>query len=304
MTTTETDGSRPNILFPVASDGVPLAVYEHGDREQQTVVLVHGFPDDHTVWDGMIDQLKDRFHVVAYDVRGTGQSGAPAKRSGYRVEQLSRDLDTVIELTSPDAPVHLMAHDWGSIQSWESVTDHRFADRLLSFTSISGPSFDMAGLWLRNGRRYPGNFARQAADSWYVFTFQLPALPEFLARRGVLEALAARGERTEMPPEKPIPHGRRQPRDIENGIELYRANIRRLLAPRPKRAVCPVFVLAPRDDAFVTLPLALEAPVAFVPNLTTREIAGSHWVVEQQPSLVVEQFVCFVTALETQENMR
>ena len=304
MTATQDAVRAERVLFPVATDGVPLAVYEYGDRSHPTVVLVHGFPDSHTVWPGVIKALEGQFHVVAYDVRGTGQSGAPPKRSGYRVEQLSNDLDTVIRLTSPDQPVHLLAHDWGAIQSWESATDPRFAGRLISFTSISGPSFDMAGVWLRNGHRYLRNFARQAADSWYVFAFQLPRLPELLVRRGVVDAIATHSERIGVPVDRQLPADRRQQRDALNGIQLYRANMGRLLAPRPRHAICPVLVITPRDDAHVTVALAREAPVDFVPDLRTREIEGNHWVVEQEPSLVVDQFREFITALEAKETRK
>lgn len=289
--------TRERVLYPVATDGVPLAVYEYGDKAHPTVVLIHGFPDSHTVWRGVIALLQDRFHVVAYDVRGTGQSGAPSSRSGYRLEQLSKDLEAVLRLTSPHRPVHVLAHDWGSIQSWESVTDPRFEGRLLSFTSISGPSFDMTGVWLRNGYRYFGNAARQLLDFWYVFAFQLPMFPELLARYGVIEALVTRME-SPTPSRQPPSVARRSRRDAINGIHLYRANVRRLLLPRPRPAICPVLVLAPTHDAFVTAPLAVQSPAPFVRGLRAEEINGGHWVVEDQPHLVVDHFLAFLASLD------
>lgn len=281
--------------FAISTDGVRLAIYESGDRSRPTVVLVHGFPDNHTVWGRAAEILAKEFHVVSYDVRGTGASGEPRNRAGYRNAQLRDDLDAVIALTSPGTPVHLMAHDWGSIQSWEAVTDNTFGDTLLSFTSISGPSLDMAGVWLRNGHRQPGNVARQLADIWYVFTFQLPRLPECLVRRGVVDALVRRSERIGVPTELHSRAARRPRRDAINGIELYRANIHRMLAPRPADAVCPVQILAPIDDAHVTVPLACEAPRPYVTDLQTHEIPGNHWVVEQDPELIVTHFKQFIT---------
>lgn len=279
-----------------ASDGVELAVYEDGDRDRPTVLLVHGYPDDHTVWEPLIPHLAERFHVVASDVRGTGASGEPAGREGYRLAQLCDDLAAVIAATSPDAPVHLVAHDWGSVQSWGAVTDRAFATRLASFTSISGPSFDMAGLWVRNGFRHPVATLRQVLASWYIFAFQLPRLPEWLVHRGVLQAMVARSERTGAPPGRH--RVRRSRRDAINGIELYRANIHRLFAPRrPDPAVCPVLVLAPTGDPHVTAPLALEAPVPFVPDLTARTVPGNHWVVAQDPALIARLVTGFVDLL-------
>lgn len=296
-----TGRSQAPTRFADATDGVKLAVYEYGDRTRPTLLLVHGFPDDHTVWDPAIAVLSSDFHVVTYDVRGTGASGQPVKRNGYAMSQLRDDLATVISLTSPDAPVHLIAHDWGSIQSWAAATDPAFVDRLASFTSISGPSLDMAGAWLRRGHRHPRKLVRQLSDSWYIFAFQLPFLPEMLVRRGVVEKLVSRSESIGVPADRRPPTGRRSQRDAINGIELYRANFRRMLSPRPARTVCPVQVLAPTDDAHVTVPLALEAPKPFVDNLSTREIPGNHWVVEQNPVLITSLVTEFINT-QVQQN--
>lgn len=287
--------------FTDATDGVKLAVYEYGDSTRPTVLLVHGFPDDHTVWNPAIALLSSNFHVVTYDVRGTGASGQPVKRNGYAMSQLRDDLAAIISLTSPDAPVHLIAHDWGSIQSWSAATDPSFADKLATFTSISGPSLDMAGAWLRRGHRHPRKMVRQLADSWYIFAFQLPYLPEVLVRRGVVEKLVSRSESIGVPADRRPPAGRRSRRDAINGIQLYRANFRRLLSPRPARAVCPVQVLAPTDDAHVTVPLGLEAPKPFVDDLRTREIPGNHWVVEQNPALITSLITEFIST-RVQQN--
>ncbi|MFZ2178090.1 MAG: alpha/beta fold hydrolase [Rhodococcus sp. (in: high G+C Gram-positive bacteria)] len=288
--------------FADATDGVKLAIYEYGNSDRPTALFVHGFPDDHSVWEPAIALAAGDFHIVTYDVRGTGASGQPAKRDGYAMSQLRDDLATVISLTSPDAPVHLIAHDWGSIQSWSAATDPAFACKLASFTSISGPSLDMAGAWLRRGHRHPRDFLRQLADSWYIFAFQLPFLPELLVRRGVVEKMVSRSESIGVPADRRPPAGRRHRRDAINGIELYRANFRHLLTPRPSRAVCPVQVLAPTDDAHVTVPLGLEAPKPFVDSLRTREIPGNHWVVEQNPTLITTLVTEFINTGVKHQN--
>lgn len=57
--------------------GLELQVHEHGPAGAPTVVLVHGYPDDHAMWDPVVERLAPRHHVVAYDVRGAGTSGVP-----------------------------------------------------------------------------------------------------------------------------------------------------------------------------------------------------------------------------------
>src|SRR5689334_16894269 len=100
----------------VDSGGLRLAVRVTGDPGRPTVLLVHGYPDNSAVWDGVVARLAGRFRVVRYDVRGHGESDAPPDRAGYRMRHLAADLVAVVRATSPDTPVHLVAHDWGSIQ--------------------------------------------------------------------------------------------------------------------------------------------------------------------------------------------
>lgn len=58
-------------------DGVRIAVYHEGNPDGPTVVLVHGFPDSHVLWDGVVPLLAERFRIVRYDNRGVGRSSVP-----------------------------------------------------------------------------------------------------------------------------------------------------------------------------------------------------------------------------------
>jgi pimeloyl-ACP methyl ester carboxylesterase len=277
----------------LSTDGVALAVYESGDPAKPTVVAVHGYPDDHTVWDGVVALLADDFHVVTYDVRGAGASEAPRSREGYRIAQLVDDLGAVIDATANGQKAHLLAHDWGSIQSWGAVTDPRFADRLADFTSISGPSLDMAAAWLRRVDSHPLASLRQLASSYYIGVFQVPFLPEAMVRAGLIDKLVAHSAHVGGgggTADEPRPR-----RDLVNGLELYRANFLGTMArPAPGRAVVPVQVLAPTADPHVTSRLQREAPAPYVDLLVAHEIEGNHWVVAQRPELIVQHLRDFI----------
>lgn len=135
-----------------ADDGVTLAVHRYTDIDpaRPTILAIHGFPDNHHVWDGVADELTGApYNFVAYDVRGAGESSCPATRSGYGFAQLVRDVGAVIDSLGVGR-VHLLAHDWGSIQAWAAVTDQAVTgesvmDKVASFTSISGPHLNYAG---------------------------------------------------------------------------------------------------------------------------------------------------------------
>jgi pimeloyl-ACP methyl ester carboxylesterase len=280
----------------VSTDGVELAVYETGLRTGPTVVAVHGYPDNHTVWDGVVAQLADRFHVVTYDVRGTGKSDKPVGRSSYRMPQLIDDLEAVLDEVSPNAPVHLLAHDWGSIQSWPAVTAPRLEGRFATYTSISGPSLDYASHWLRDLRAHRSASVRQLAHSYYIFVFQLPGLPEFLVRSGILDRLVGMSSRGARRSPSAVAETRSEADKI-NGISLYRANmLSRLGRPRPVPANLPVQLIVPDGDAFVTPPLAVGSVGPWVSDLTVTPVSGGHWIVSLEPDVIAELFADFVTA--------
>ncbi|WP_375499160.1 SDR family oxidoreductase [uncultured Jatrophihabitans sp.] len=278
-----------------SSDGVSLAVYESGDPDSPALVLMHGYPDNHTVWDPAAALLAERFHVVQYDVRGTGESDKPGSTSAYRIEHLVADFTAVIDATSPDAPVHVLGHDWGSTQAWAAVTTPELQGRITSYTSISAPSLDYAGAWLRDLGHDTGTKLRQLAHSTYIGIFQLPALPELLARAGVLDRLAqfqARG--THSSRSVPVEPQRGLPDKI-NGLELYRANIGH--RPQPVRTTIPVQIIVPRKDPYIGRDVAVESARPWVDDLTVHEVAGGHWIVSERPDVIARLATEFIDGL-------
>lgn len=270
-------------------DGYSLAVYETGAPENPTAVLVHGYPDNHSVWDGVVAELASRFHVVTYDVRGAGASDQPARRSDYELDHLTDDLRAVIDAVSPGTPVHLLAHDWGSIQAWSLVTTPDASERVRSYTSVSGPSLDHAGAWMRELHRHPVAGVRQALESTYIGLFQVPRVPEFLWRTGVIDRLL--GGRGSSARRGPRLSAGRSLGDKINGLELYRANMASGLGrPRPQRTDVPVQVVAPRGDSYVSPALQTQAPKPYTDTLFIRGVPGGHWVVTSRPDVIARAF--------------
>jgi pimeloyl-ACP methyl ester carboxylesterase len=279
----------------VASAGVHLNVRISGDTAGPTVVLLHGFPDNQVVWDRVVPFLEPHFHVVTYDVRGAGGSSAPASRKGYRMSRLVDDLVAVIERVRPDGgPVHLVGHDWGSIQMWDAVmrekTDQRLAGRLASYTSISGPGLDLVGNFFASGlrNREVGKLVKQLAHSWYVVAFRLPFVPEFVFRRfgGRIRASLAR----KRDPGEPDLWSESFAEDWPNGLNLYRDNSLRLTRGTTK---VPVQLIVPTKDAFLTP--AVYADIAqFAPNVRRIDIVATHWVVRTHPELIAAKIAAFV----------
>ncbi|MFJ2907235.1 SDR family oxidoreductase [Streptomyces sp. NPDC091279] len=288
----------------VRTGGVELCVAELGDPGRPTVVLVHGYPDSKEVWSRVAARLAERFHVVLYDVRGHGRSSAPTPlRGGFTLEKLTDDFLAVIDAVSPDAPVHLVGHDWGSVQSWEFVTVARTEGRVASFTSMSGPSLDHFGHWLNRRLRRPtprrvGQLLGQGARSWYVYLLHTPALPE-RAWRGPLGARWPRFlQRVEKVPGGAYPTSS-LPTDAAHGTWLYRDNVRpRLRSPRPDaHAHVPVQLITPQGDAFLSERLYDDLD-AWVPHLVRRTAPARHWLPLTRPDQVAAWIDAFVTSVD------
>ncbi len=272
-----------------SADGVELAVYEQGLEDAPIVVCVHGYPDNHTVWDGVADALADRLRVVRYDVRGAGASGRPDDRVDYRFDRLQADFTAVIDAVSPQRPVHLIAHDWGSIQGWHFVTSPSLHGRIASFTSVSGPDLDHARVWLSASLRRPrtlGRALRQLKSSYYIGLFQLPSLPEKAMTSEVGRRLFRRSEAVGRTSRGRVEPRERADADLTGGLQLYRANMLTRTPAQPRSTDVPVLVIAPASDPFVTPALQLDAPRPFAANLRTRIVPGGHWIVADRPDVV------------------
>jgi pimeloyl-ACP methyl ester carboxylesterase len=273
-----------------ASDGVPLAVhaYTEIDKRRPSILAIHGYPDNHHVWDGVAARLADRYNFVAYDVRGAGKSGSPAERSGYVLSQLVSDVGAVIDSLGLDE-VHLLGHDWGSIQGWATVTDDSVMGRIASFTSISGPHLNYAGGFLRSPRTARGvvDVVRQFLTSGYIWFFLCPGAPEVAFRSRVavkvFEAVELIGRSRTSSQRRAATI--RSIDDYLNGLNLYRANMPGpILAPGaqlPQTGV-PVQVLVARKDYFVT-PALQRFTGSIPPESRIVPIEGGHWVVASHP---------------------
>ncbi|MBI2693727.1 short-chain dehydrogenase [Mycobacterium nebraskense] len=289
------DARGATILNVTATDGVSLAVHRYTeiDPARPTVLAIHGFPDNHHVWDGVAQEMSTlgrRYNFVAYDVRGAGESSRPAGRSGYAFAQLVSDIGAVIDSLGVER-VHLLGHDWGSIQAWAAVTDDTVMGKVGSFTSISGPHLQYAGAFLRSARRprAVAQVARQLLASGYIGFFLSPGVPElaFRSRIGVkvVEALERIGRSSTLSQRHDTT---RSITDYLNGLNLYRENMPApILSPGPQlpTTTVAVQVLVPRRDVFVTP--ALQRFTGAIPaGGRVVSIEGGHWVVTSRPDVI------------------
>ncbi len=110
----------PDSETVVISDAVPLHVEidePRGpvDASRPTVILTHGYTQNHGIWHFQRRALRDAgFRVVLWDHRGHGLSerGEP---TSYTIDQLGTDLFNVITQAVPEGPVVLISHSMGGM---------------------------------------------------------------------------------------------------------------------------------------------------------------------------------------------
>ena len=90
------------------------------------LLLVHGFPLDHSMWSAQIEQLAPVAHVIAPDLRGFGASEVTGGTT--RMEQFADDLAELLDRMDVQEPVAFCGLSMGGYIAWQFWQRHR--DRL------------------------------------------------------------------------------------------------------------------------------------------------------------------------------
>ncbi len=138
------------------------------------VLLLHGFPEFWYCWRHQLPALAAAgFHAVAPDLRGYNESDKPRAVRDYRLDLLVADVAGLIDHFGARRAV-VVGHDWGGVLAWRLAMLH--PERIERLVVLNAP--------------HPGALARERSNlrqwlrSWYTLFFQLPLLPEWLARVG------------------------------------------------------------------------------------------------------------------------
>ena len=88
-------------------DGVD--VFVEGDDEE-SIVMIHGWPDTYRLWDAQAAFFKDRYRCVRFTLPGF-DIGKP--RRAFSLAETMSIFKDIVERTCPGRRVILMLHDWG-----------------------------------------------------------------------------------------------------------------------------------------------------------------------------------------------
>lgn len=144
-----------------------------GPTSGDTVVLLHGFPQQPSTFREVVPLLNDRgLRTLVPTQRGYSAAARPRRRRDYRTSETVADVVALLDAAGLQR-AHIVGHDWGGFQAWGMGAWH--PDRVASLTVLSTPHpAAFLGSMLRSS---------QAATSSYMGFFQLPWLPEVFATR-------------------------------------------------------------------------------------------------------------------------
>jgi 3-oxoadipate enol-lactonase len=84
----------------LTDDGTPIDVRIDGPRTADPLVLIHGFPFNHELWNAQIEPLVQAHFVIRPDLRGMGSSHV--SEGPYLMELLAADIAAVLDKLSID----------------------------------------------------------------------------------------------------------------------------------------------------------------------------------------------------------
>ena len=120
-------------------NGLKVFYRESGHPEAPKLLLLHGYPSASHMFRDLIPQLSDRFHVIAPDLLGFGQSGMPSRDSfTYTFDALTDVLDGFTDTIGFDRYA-LYVFDYGAPTGFRLAVKH--PERILAIISQNGNAY-------------------------------------------------------------------------------------------------------------------------------------------------------------------
>jgi pimeloyl-ACP methyl ester carboxylesterase len=140
------DAQTAQILYPIVSynsvkiDNVDIFYREAGDKSKPTILLLHGFPTSSQMFRNLIPQLADKYHVIAPDYPGFGQSSMPkVSEFDYTFDNLANVVEKFTE-TVGLKKYSLYVQDYGAPIGFRLAVKH--PERVQALIVQNGNAYD------------------------------------------------------------------------------------------------------------------------------------------------------------------
>ncbi|MFC7441741.1 alpha/beta fold hydrolase [Laceyella putida] len=114
-------------------NGIQLHVVDYGGQGEP-VVLIHGLTANARYWDAVAERMRDKYHVIALDIRGRGDSAKPAT-GYYDVWQYAEDIKGMLDHFNIGRAI-VMGHSMGAHTAVAFA--NKYPDRLSRVVLVDG----------------------------------------------------------------------------------------------------------------------------------------------------------------------
>jgi pimeloyl-ACP methyl ester carboxylesterase len=121
-------------------DGTDVFYRDGGERDRPTLLLLHGYPSSSAQYERLMERLEDRYHVIAPDFPGFGQS--PPLSGTTTFDRIAEVVDAFTEAVGLER-FSLYMFDFGSPVGFRLATQH--PERVVSLVLQNGNAYE-AGL--------------------------------------------------------------------------------------------------------------------------------------------------------------
>ncbi|NHA68880.1 alpha/beta fold hydrolase [Phycicoccus flavus] len=284
-----TDGSGTTVHeLDVDTRGARLHVTRRGSGPP--VLLLHGYPQTHRMWDRVAAGLADRHEVLAPDLRGYGDSAAPPGDAGhetYSKREMAADVAEVMTALGHDTYA-VVGHDRGARVGHRLTLDRPEAVTRLAVLDVA-PTLHMVE---HTDERFATGYYH-----WF-FLAQEDGLPERLIGgdpgwflRETLRRWSAPGASFE---EDAVAEYVRcfTPETVHASCEDYRAalgvDLEHDRASRGQRVECPVLVLWGEQGFVARTYDVLDVWRGYATDVRGHAVPGGHFCPEEAPGAVLD----------------
>jgi len=121
-------------------DGLKVFYREAGHAEASALQLLHGFPSASHMFRDLIPLLADRFHIIAPDLPGFGQSKMPPRsKFSYTFDNIAGVIDRFTEVVGLKR-FAIYIFDYGAPAGFRIATKH--PDRITAIISQNGNAYE------------------------------------------------------------------------------------------------------------------------------------------------------------------
>src|SRR5689334_18153554 len=80
----------------VVINNLTVSYTDDGLQDSPVIIFIHGFPFNKHIWAGQVETLKENFRVIAYDIRGHGESSAG--NVDFSIDLFATDLISLMDV--------------------------------------------------------------------------------------------------------------------------------------------------------------------------------------------------------------